>query len=131
MVTATDSRFPPGQATPKRRAAAELDRAAGPVIREAAVTISHVRLHRLGLRFVQAMSNQFAARQTLRHAVEDVLDEMRSQGVTGAPAASAIKHILAAHPRRYALDRVSVLDGSRSFDSLMDEVQRWLDEQPS
>lgn len=123
-----DSRFPPRQSTPKRRAAAELDRAAAPVLREAGIAISDMRLHRLGQRFVQAMSNQFAARQTLRHAIEDVVEEIRAQGVTGDAAGSAIKRLLAAHPKRHRLDRVSVLDGSRSFDRLMEEVQHWLDE---
>lgn len=128
VVSMTDSRFPPGSATPKGRAAAEFDRAAAPIMLEAGITISHVLLHRFGLRFVQAMSNQFAARQTLRHAVDDVLDEIRAQGIRGDTAGSIVKRLLSAHPKRHRLDRVSVLDRSRSFDHLMEEVQRWLDE---
>jgi hypothetical protein len=81
---------------------------------------------RLSEAFERALRNQSVSRSNLRPVVFQVIEHAVAAGETHERAADVLLTFLAEHPRRDELDRISLIDGRRTSERLLDEIRSWL-----
>jgi hypothetical protein len=81
---------------------------------------------RLSEAFERALRNQSLSRSNLRPVVFQVIEYAVAAGETREHAAELLMSFLAEHPRRDELDRISLIDGRRTSDRLLEEIRSWL-----
>jgi hypothetical protein len=81
---------------------------------------------RLSEAFERALRNQSLSRSNLRPVVFQVIEYAVAAGESPEHAADVLLSFLAEHPRRDELDHISLIDGRRTSERLLDEVRSWL-----
>jgi hypothetical protein len=77
--------------------------------------------------FERALRIQSLSRSGLRAVIFEVIDHAVASGESPERGAEVLLAFLAEHPRRDELDRVSLIDGRRASDRVLDQVRSWID----
>jgi hypothetical protein len=83
---------------------------------------------RLSENFERAMRNRQEGRNALRLTVRQIIERGTAAGAQRDKVADALMSFLAHHPRRAELDRVSLVDGTRASDRLLEQIRVWIAE---